>query len=93
MLECYIKNELDFLMDIVIKQTKNFIVFMEKNLTREGVQFKCTISVKPKKKSSIAPRRLQVMTVPAIEFKGFRSMLHDMTRNKSKQLKRYLAMS
>lgn len=79
-------------MNIVVKQTKNFIVFMEKNLTRDGVQFKCTISVKPKRKGSIAPRRVQVMTVPAVEFKGFRPMLQAMTRHKSKQLQRYLDM-
>lgn len=76
--------------DIKVKKTKNFIVFMEKNLTRDGVQFKCTISVKPKHKASIAPRRVQVKTVPAKEFKGYRLLLKSMLETKSKELLKYL---
>lgn len=76
--------------DIKVKKTKNFIVFMEKNLTRDGVQFKCTISVKPKRKGSFAPRRVQVQTVPAKEFKGYRVLLKNMLQNKSKELQKYL---
>lgn len=76
--------------DIKVKKTKNFIVFMEKNLTRDGVQFKCTISVKPQSKRAIAPRRVQVQTVPAKDFKGYKELLHSMLKNKSKELQKYL---
>lgn len=53
-----LKQGLKLMCDIKVKKTKNFIVFMEKNLTRDGVQFKCTISVKPTRKGSFAPRRV-----------------------------------